>query len=49
VLHLADGTSRTFTVQTSRTTTTAAAASTTSPLIVLAPAGPGKWIVTTAR
>ncbi|OLM29859.1 secreted transglycosylase [Pseudonocardia sp. Ae717_Ps2] len=49
VLHLADGTTRTFTVQTTRNTTTAAAASTMSPLVVLAPAGPGEWVVTTAR
>lgn len=49
VLHLADGTTRTFTVQTIRNTTTAAAASTMSPLLVLAPAGPGEWVVITAR
>lgn len=36
VLHLADGTSRTFTVATTRTTTTATAASSRTPLTVMA-------------
>ena len=48
-VQLADGTTRAFTVQQTRTVPTATAAATQAPLVVVVPAGGGAWAVTTAR
>ncbi|MBW0104610.1 hypothetical protein, partial [Pseudonocardia sp. KRD291] len=48
-LTLADGTTTRWTVRTSTVAPTARAAATDGPLVVLAPAGPGRWTVLIGR